>query len=203
MATVRITNQHRYEIRNKIHSIFRVKIEKVDNSIAAINIIDPIYNAVVSDEEKQAIEFLGSRWLQTQEVSLVQIKDKHGTIHTWTAKHKKTVLPIGFAHGRPPNELLPGMQGYDEVYELVNWRSHLLKERNDLLNTIETLLKNATTINKIQELWPSVIEYLDQDTIQQLNAPHVKQTRAKRPELKLDDAAKASLVKLNLTKHIK
>lgn len=200
MATVRITNQHRYEIRNKIHSVFQAKIAKVDSSIAAIDVIDPIYNAVVSDEEKQAIEVLGSRWLQTQEFSLVQIKDEHGVIHAWTVKHKKTVLPIGFTGGRPPNELLPGMQGYDEVYELVNWKAHLIKERSDLLNTIDTLLKNATTINKIQELWPSVIEYLDQDTIRQLNTPHVKQTRTKRPELKLDDAAKASLVKLNLTK---
>lgn len=203
MATVLLKVWQRRDILNKLSSEFGGKIYKLDNEIAAIQVIQPLYEAKTTEAEREAVALLGDKWLYYQERALVKVKTEEGNEHRYWVNFQKRALPHGFDHGRPPNVLKPGMVGYDEVAVLVNRRAAMLKERTRLIETISTLLYNATTLNKVQDLWPSVTEYLDQPTITELNAPVVKKTRIKRDPLQLSDEAKASLIKLNLTRSSK
>ena len=203
MATVPLKVWQRRDILDKLAREFNGKISKLDNEIAAISVIQPLYEAKTTEAEREAITLLGDKWLSYQERALVNIETEKGNTHNWWVNFQRRALPHGFEYGRPPNTLKPGMVGYDEIAALVNRRATVFEERATLLETIHNLLNNATTLNKVRDLWPSVTEYLDQRTIAELNAPAVKKTRVKRDPLQLSDEAKASLIKLNLTRSSK
>lgn len=203
MATVKLTRSLRWHIINKLSSEFTARRYKVEREISATSVIQPLYNSAVSEQEQAAVEQLGTRWLNYGDRAIVKIKTKEGNTYSWWTNFEKRPLPHGFSDGVPPNVLYPGMVGYDAIEVLVDLRASIIAEGETLGKTIANLLENATTLNKVQALWPSVIEYCNQYTIQQLNAPVVKQTRAKPPVLELPDEAKATLIKLNLTRQTK
>lgn len=203
MATVILYAWQRRDILYKLGGELTSKINKIDSEIQKIPVIQPIYEAQTTESERNAVEVLGDRWLNKTKQAYVIIKTEAGNSYTWYTYFENRPAPHGFDCGRPPNVLRPGMVNYAEVAELVDRRAAILAEKKALLDTISTLLQNATTLNKVRDLWPSVTEYLDQDTIAQLNAPSIKKTRVKRDPLILPDEAKASLIKLNLTRSSK
>lgn len=203
MATVNLYGWQRREILNALRDEFDAKTRKIENEIAAIPVIQPLYNARTTEAEREAVELLGNEWLNSYERAAVEIQTEMGNTHKWYTSFQKRHLPHGFEYGRPPNVLQPGMVGYDEIAALVDRRATIRKERETLLAAIEDVLYKATTLNKVRDLWPSVTQYLDQNTIAQLNAPVVKKPRVKRDPLVLSDEAKASLIKLNLTRSLK
>lgn len=203
MATVILYAGQRREIIYKLGRELDGKAKKLEHEIQKISVIQPIYEAQTTEAERNAVEVLGDKWLNKTKQAIIMIKTEENNDYSWYTYFEERPAPHGFQYGRPPNVVRPGMVGYAEIAELVDRRAAILAEKDALLTTISLLLQNATTLNKVRDLWPSVIEYLDQDTIRQLNAPNVKKTRVKRDPLVLPDEAKASLIKLNLTRSSK
>lgn len=186
----------------KVSNIYKAKIQKLATAIEQVDVVQPLLNAVATPEEQKAAEFLGEKWINTTRSAFVNIVAEDKSTFSWYTNYTRRITPIGFGSGVPPNVLVPGMVGYDEVYELVNEIRSLEAEREQIRKSIHKLFREATTLNKIVEVWPGIKEYLDQHTLQQLAAPAVKLTR-KRTPLKLDDSAKLALTTLQLTKHTK
>lgn len=186
----------------KVSNIYKAKIQKLATAIEQVNIVQPLLDAVTTKEEQKAAEFLGEKWVHTSRTAFVNIVAEDKSTYSWYTNYTRRITPLGFGSGIPPNVLTPGMVGYDEVYELVNEIRSLEAEREQIRKSIYSLFREATTLNKIIEVWPGIKEYLDQHTLQQLAAPAVKLTR-KRAPLKLDDNAKLALTTLQLTKHAK
>lgn len=202
MATVRINQSMLNDVLYKVSNIYKAKIQKLAIAIEQVDVVQPLLNAVVTPEEQKAAEFLGEKWVNTSRAAFVNIVAEDKSTYSWYTNYIRRVTPVGFSSGVPPNVLVPGMIGYDEVYELVNEIRSLEVEREQIRKSIHNLFREATTLNKIVEVWPGIKEYLDQYTLQQLAAPAVKLTR-KRAPLKLDDNAKLALTTLQLTKHAK
>lgn len=203
MATVRLSNTIRYRILSSIREGFNANIQKTMRKIESVDVVQPLIDEVVSSEERHAVDVLGRKWLAPIETAIVSCKTESGASHTWYTKFQPAILPLGFQQGRPPNVLKPEMVGYNEVAPLIDHLAWLRTEHNKVEQSVNALLKDATTVNAVQKVWPSVIEHLDQNTLTELRRPAEKQVRKKPPPLVVDEATAASLITLNLTKNSK
>lgn len=200
MATVRITNDIKWEIISNLRNKFNLRINTIDKEIQSFDVAQEIIEHYIPKEQRDAAQVLGTRWLHANSRMYVSIKTADERLYTWIVDIPQVFTPIGFVDGRPPNTILPGMKHHDAILELVNEREALLKERDTTQKQVEYLLSNTSTLNKVTEVWPSVVDYIHPKTRDKLKEPVVKHPRVKRGPPVISDDLKASLVTLNLTK---
>lgn len=192
MATVRINNQIRYHVENKIKEAFNSQYEANKSPEELDQFIgDKVYREVFPDAKRIANELnlpkqYGSknkkiRWIEFSTFLIVRIENtchyklvftEPQPIPTRTGRWSDFILELTREEAENITSLAPVLKYYDRIAEIN-------KEKEVLINTlVKDVLQNCSTLRQVLEIWPTALEYMPEDVLKRHHRKAEKGTRS-------------------------
>jgi len=213
MASVRLTNQNRYDIRNNVSKKLRDKANSINDLLSTHKFIESITSNISSISRQfevdaiPAVKALG-----------INLESSSGTTTTAYVRFMlSTDTSYSFnSHLKIPSSLLELVNNksihVDKCTvvnsEITNSFINLLQDLKDTFTSnratekeLKELLDNTTNTGKLEEVWPTVVQYYPPDLkrkIWEANVPKPKKEKVKREEVKPSESLEHSLILLNL-----
>lgn len=209
MATVRITNDIRWHVRNKIEDLYRGRIERKKEELKSLNVGNVCYQHYVPAEYRELAKRLNADkdgpWLET--VSHVAIRvayRKKGNDHFITEKTfpapltPPAPLPQRFRGFNAQFKLTEQMAPYEHVKKIFIEIDDMIEERDKLISQIvDGVLGKCSTLRQVLQLWPTALDFMPDEARQRHAAkPEKRQTVVE--ELSIDNDVKVSLMKARM-----
>lgn len=210
MASVRITNDIRYYVRNKFDEMFRTRIQNKTAELSELGIGNVCYERSVSAEARKLVEKLNAdpdgQWIEPTQIYSIQMtykgldgKDK--TV-TFTVPFKPPVaLPLRLA-GRYGTKFIlePDMAPYEHAKKI--WLE--IDQLNDELNTLKAtivdgVLQQCSTLRQVLEVWPTALDFMPESARAQHYAKAEKRTTNPAADIQIDDSVKVALMKARMS----
>ena len=208
MATVRITEQIRKEVRRKIESLFDARIQKKYEELQHLDVAMQVFMRRITPEEFAAAQKLNAdvKWVPEIHSLPVQIN------YTGIDGINKTVMfnmpfkppvpaPQPF-HGYSPNNdkyiVHPSLPCYQPCVDVLLEHDRMVKERDTLRDSIAALLNSCGTLRQMLEKWPTALDFMSDE----VKAKHAEKVDPTKKEAKVisevDDQAKMLLMKARM-----
>ena len=209
MATVRITEQIRREVRRKIESLYGLRIEKKLEELQHLDVAMQVFMQQVSFEEFAAAQKLNTdvKWIPEISNFFVRISyagldgaTKHVTLNV---QFKPPVpAPQSFhSYNYDNNEkniVHPSMPCYQPCVDVLLEHDRMVKERDTLRDSIAQLLNSCGTLRQVLEKWPTALDFMSDE----VKAKHAEKVDPTKKEAKVisevDDQAKMLLMKARM-----
>ena len=209
MATVRITDQIRREVRRKIEALFNARIEKKFEELNHLDVAMQVFMRLVTPEEFAAAQKLNAdvKWIPEID-SLTAHIDYTGIDGTkknvrFTAPFKPPVpAPQSFhSYNYDNNEkniVHPSLPCYQPCVDVLLEHDRMVRERNTLRDSIAALLNSCGTLRQVLEKWPTALDFMSDE----VKAKHAEKVDPTKKETKVisevDDQAKMLLMKARM-----
>lgn len=209
MATVRITNDIRYHVKNKFEALYRERIERKQKELQNLDIGNVCYLHYVPAKYRELAQQLNAdgdgQWLNT--VSSITIEMTY--LANDANRTKKTVtFSVPF---KPPVPLPQRLHGYNARFKLLESMApyeHAKKiyldldtmneERDKLIGQIvDGVLTKCSTLRQVLELWPTAMDFMP-DEVKQRHAAKTEKRQSVVEELSIDNDVKVSLMKARM-----
>lgn len=213
MASVRLTKQNRYDILNNVSKKLRDKANSINDLLSTHKFIESITSNISSISRQFEVDAIPA-------VKALGI-DLGSSSDTTTTAYVRFILstdtPCLFnSHLKIPSSLLELVNNkYIHVdkctvvdSEITNSFINLLQDLKDTLTSnratekeLRELLDNTPNTGKLEEVWPTVVQYYPSDLkrkIQEANVPKPNKEKVKREEVKPSESLEHSLILLNL-----
>lgn len=205
MATVRITNHIREHVRNRFHALFQKRLEAKMEELQHLDIGNQCFRQYIPEKERQLIEQLNShqRWVEETATINIEMKyfdlDGKECIVTFTVKFIPPVpLPARFRGYNARMHLKPEMPAYPHAVKIFHEHAALTRERDSLIKTIvNDVLTNCGSLRQVLEHWPSAMEFMPEDVVEQHNRPTEKRVNTAK-DVTIDESVKATLLKARM-----
>ena len=210
MATVRITPAVRETIHRALVAPYHQRITNIIRSIEADTQFGKlIYAESVPEDQAERARLLhkaNHSWVNVIDHIRVRIELDLGegrrklfnfTVKlpagiTWPAPGDRTrwsgETKIKSTGNSPSYEFIK-----DRVWEIVKLQG---EEQEIIVELIEKIVDKCGSLRQVEKLWPSVLNYVDEQTLSRYRAPSTRASRKKQlEEIEVSDKAKQLLVK--------
>lgn len=208
MATVRITQEIRNEVRRKIESLFDTRIKKKYEELQHLDIAMQVFMRRITPDEFAAAQKLNSNVKWVPEISSLTVHIDYTSIDgsnkhaVFTVPFKPPIPAPQHFHGYNPNHdkniIYPTLACYQPCVDVLLEIDRMVKERDTLRNSIVDLLDSCSTLRQVLEKWPSAMDFMSDE----VKARHAEKTDPikKQPKViaEVDDQAKMLLMKARM-----
>ena len=207
MATVRITQEIRYEVRRKIESLFDVRIKKKYEELQHLDIAMQVFMGRVTPEEFAAAQKLNADVAWVPEISSLTVRIEYTGIDgvkknvTFTVPFRPPVPAPRSFHGYVGSEqniVHPSLPCYQPCVDVLLEHDHMVKERDTLRDSIAQLLNSCSTLRQVLEKWPTALDFMS-DEVKAKHAEKVDRTKKETKVIsEVNDQAKMLLMKARM-----
>ena len=209
MATVRITQEIRQEVRRKIESLFDARIKKKYEELQHLDVAMQVFMRRVTPEEFAAAQKLNADVKWVPEISLLIVRIEYTGIDgakknvTFTVPFKPPVPAPQSFHGyrydiNEENVVHPSLPCYQPCVDVLLEHDRMVKERDTLRDSIAQLLDSCGTLRQVLEKWPTALDFMSDE----VKAKHAEKVASTKKEAKVisevDDQAKMLLMKARM-----
>ena len=207
MATVRITEKIRLEVRHKIESLFDARIRKKFEELQHLDVAMQVFMRRIVPEEFAAAQKLNANVKWVAEISSLTVHIEYVGIDgadrrvTFTVPFEPPVpAPQGFyTYSANANNIVhPSLPCYQLCVDLLLEHDRMLKERDTLRDSIDQLLSSCSTLRQVLEKWPTALDFMSDE----VKAKHAEKVHPTKKEVKVisevDDQAKMLLMKARM-----
>lgn len=208
MATVRITQEIRQEVRRKIESLFDARIKKKYEELQHLDVAMQVFMRRITPEEFAAAQKLNAdvRWVP--EISSLTVRIEYTGIDgtkknvTFTVPFKPPVPAPqsfhGYSSSNEKNIVHPSLPCYQPCVDVLLEHDRMVKERDTLRDSIAQLLNSCGTLRQVLEKWPTALDFMSDE----VKAKHAEKVDPTKKETKVisevDDQAKMLLMKARM-----
>ncbi len=212
MATVRITQDIRDQVRRKIELLFDARIKKKYGELQHLDIAMQVFMRQISPEEFAAAQKLNTdvEWVPkinslTVHITYTGIDGKEKK-HSFHVPFKPPVPAPQSLHGysynnNDKNIVHPSMPCYQPCVDVLLEHDRMVKERNTLRDSIAQLLNSCGTLRQVLEKWPTALDFMS-DEVKAKHAEKVdpveKKAKGTKVISEVDDQAKMLLMKARM-----
>ena len=209
MATVRITEQIRQEVRRKIELLFDERIKKKQEELQHLDVAMQVFMRHITPEEFAIAQKLNTdvKWVPeisslTVHIEYIGIDDDKKHV-TFTVPFESPVPAPQSFHGyssyrNGKNIVHPSLPCYQPCVDVLLEYDRMVKERNTLRNSIAQLLNSCSTLRQVLEKWPTALDFMSDE----VKAKHAEKVNPTKKEVKVisevDDQAKMLLMKARM-----
>ena len=212
MASVRLTNQNRYDILNNVSKKLKDKTNSINDLLNTHKFIESITSSISSISrqfEVDAIPVVKALGIALSSPDTTATAYVRFTLSTDTSCLFNRHLEIPSRLFELVNCKCIHVDKCTVVNsEITNSFINLLQDLKDTFTSnratekeLKELLDNTTNTGKLEEVWPTVVRYYPPDLkrkIQEANVPKPKKEKVKREEVKPSESLEHSLILLNL-----
>lgn len=211
MATVRITQEMRNEVRRKIESLFDARIKKKREELEHLDVAMQVFMRRITPNEFAAAQKLNADVKWIPEISFLTVYINYTSID---GSNKRAVFAVPFKppvpapqsfHGlhnyssnNEKNIVHPSLPCYQPCVDVLLEIDRIVKERDTLRDSIIQLLNSCSTLRQVLEKWPSAMDFMSDE----VKARHAEKTDPikKQPKViaDVDDQAKMLLMKARM-----
>ncbi len=208
MATVRITQEIRQDVRRKIEGLFDARIKKKLEELNHLDVAMQVFMKRITPEEFTIAQKLNTdvKWVPEINGLIVHITytgiDGKEKKHLFRVPFKPPVpAPTSF-HGYSPstekNIVHPSLPCYQPCVDVLLEHDRMVKERDTLRDSIAQLLNSCGTLRQVLEKWPTALDFMSDE----VKAKHAEKVDPTKKETKVisevDDQAKMLLMKARM-----
>ena len=206
MATVRITNEIRYEVRRKIESLFDARIKKKYEELQHLDVAMQVFMHRITPEEFAAAQKLNTNVKWVPEIDSLTVGIMYTGIDgakkndTFTVPFEPPVPAPQSFHGYSyqKNIVHPSLPCYQPCVDVLLEFDRMVKERDTLRDSIAQLLNSCGTLRQVLEKWPTALDFMSDE----VKAKHAEKVNPTKKEAKVisevDDQAKMLLMKARM-----
>ena len=209
MATVRITQDIRNDVRRKIEALFNKRIQKKLEELQHLDVAMQVFMRRITPEEFAAAQKLNADVKWVPEISLLTVHIEYTGIDgdkknvTFNVPFKPSVPAPQSFHGYycSPNErniVHPSLPCYQPCVDVLLEHDRMVKERDTLRDSIAQLLDSCSTLRQVLEKWPTALDFMS-DEVKMRHAEKVDSTKKEAKVIsEVDDQAKMLLMKARM-----
>ena len=207
MATVRITQEIRQDVRRKIESLFDARIKKKHEELQHLDVAMQVFMRLITPEEFAAAQKLNADVKWIPEISSLTVHIEYTGIDsdkknvTFAVPFKPPVPAPRSFHGYSGNEsniVHPSLPCYQPCVDVLLEHDRMVKERDTLRDSIAQLLNSCGTLRQVLEKWPTALDFMSDE----VKAKHAKKVDPIKKKAKVisevDDQAKMLLMKARM-----
>ena len=210
MATVRITQEIRQEVRRKIESLFDARIKKKYEELQHLDVAMQVFMRRITPEEFAAAQKLNADVKWVPEIGSLTVHIEYTGIDGakknvgFTVPFKPSVPApqsfhsYGFSSSNEKNIVHPSLPCYQPCVDVLLEHDRMVKERDTLRNSIAQLLNSCSTLRQVLEKWPTALDFMSDE----VKAKHAEKVDPTKKEVKVisevDDQAKMLLMKARM-----
>ena len=209
MATVRITQEIRQEVRRKIESLFNARINKKYGELQHLDVAMQVFMRRITPEEFAAAQKLNADVKWIPEISSLTVYIEYTGIDgakkkvAFTVPFKPPVPAPQSFHGyrydsNEKNIVHPSLPCYQPCVDVLLEHDRMAKERDILRDSIAQLLNSCGTLRQVLEKWPTALDFMSDE----VKAKHAEKVDPTKKETKVisevDDQAKMLLMKARM-----
>lgn len=208
MATVRITQEIRDQVRRKIESLFDARIEKKLEELNHLDVAMQVFMERITPEEFTVAQKLNTDVKWVPEISDLFV---HITYTGTDGKEKKHSFRVpfkppvpapasfhGYSYNNAKNIVHPSLPCYQPCVDVLLEHDRMVKERDTLRDSIAQLLSSCGTLRQVLEKWPTALDFMSDE----VKAKHAEKVNPTKKEVKVisevDDQAKMLLMKARM-----
>lgn len=208
MATVRITEQIRQEVRRKIESLFDARIRKKLEELNHLDVAMQVFMRRITPEEFAIAQKLNTDVKWVPEISSLTVRIGYMGID---GTKKNVIFTVPFRppvpapqsfHGYSPSDekniIHPSLPCYQPCVDVLLEFDRMVKERDTLRDSIAALLNSCGTLRQVLEKWPTALDFMSDE----VKAKHAEKVDPTKKEVKVisevDDQAKMLLMKARM-----
>lgn len=208
MATVRITQDIRHDVRRRIEALFNKRIQKKLEELQHLDIAMQVFMRQVSPEEFAAAQKLNTDVEWVPKINSLTVHVEYTGIDG--DRRKATFLvpfnppipaPQSFHGYRPDDEkniVHPSLPCYQPCVDVLLEQDRMVKERNTLRDSITQLLDSCGTLRQVLEKWPTALDFMS-DAVKAKHAEKVDPIKKGAKVIsEVDDQAKMLLMKARM-----
>lgn len=216
MANVPMNANRRQGIIHRLKQTFERRIDDIDEKLKHPSFGEAVYHYTYSPlvqrymvQLQEAAPVLGTRtFLRTAEgITAVFPKavfpqlDRDYTLG-FPLNPRKIIgyPPASWGSDAPHTEIAESNIDFLQIVALLVAKREIEKERDGLATTIDGLLMKCSTLRQAIEVWPTVLNFIDDETRAQYNKPVKARLKAIKEELALTDDTKVALIKASMLK---
>lgn len=206
MATVRITQEIRQDVRRKIESLFDARIKEKYEELKYLDVAMQVLMRRVTPEEFAAAQKLntGVKWVPeisslTARIEYTGIDGANKNVAFTVPIDPPVPAPQSF-HGYSSERHIvhPSMLCYQPCVDVLLEHDRMVKERDTLRDSIAQLLDSCSTLRQVLEKWPTALDFMSNE----VKAKHAEKVNSSKREAKVisevDDQAKMLLMKARM-----
>lgn len=210
MATVRITNDIRYHVKNKFEELYRERIERKQKELRNLGIGNMCYMHYIPAKYRELAQQLNDDdehgcWLEKiHDVTIEMTYLKNDANRTKTVVqfnaplNPPMPLPLRMKIYGAKFKLLESMAPYEHVKKIYLDLDTMREERDRLIDQIiGGVLTKCSTLRQVLELWPTAMDFMPDD-IKQKHAAKTEKRQSVVDELSIDNDVKVSLMKARM-----
>ena len=208
MATVRITQKIRQEVRRKIESLFDARIKKKYEELQHLDVAMQVFMRRITPEEFAIAQKLNADVKWVPEISSLTVRIEYTGIDGakknvgFTVPFKSPVpAPQSFHGYNPSNEkniVHSSLPCYQPCVDVLLEHDRMVKERDTLRDSIAQLLNSCGTLRQVLEKWPTALDFMS-DKVKAKHAEKVDPTKKETKVIsEVDDQAKMLLMKARM-----
>lgn len=208
MATVRITQEIRDQVRRKIESLFDARIKKKHEELQHLDVAMQVFMRHITPEEFAIAQKLNTDVKWVPEISSLTVRIEYTGIDgtkknvTFTVPFKPPVPAPSSFHGysssNDKNIVHPSLPCYQPCVDVLLEHDRMVKERDTLRDSIAALLNSCGTLRQVLEKWPTALDFMSDE----VKAKHAEKVDPTKKEVKVisevDDQAKMLLMKARM-----
>ena len=208
MATVRITQEIRQDVRRKIEGLFDARIKKKLEELQHLDVAMQVFMKRITPEEFAIAQKLNTDVKWVPEISSLRVRIEYTGIDGTT---KNTIFTVPFKppvpapasfHGYSPsnekNIVHSSLPCYQPCVDVLLEHDRIVKERDTLRDSIAALLNSCGTLRQVLEKWPTALDFMSDE----VKAKHAEKVDPSKKEVKVisevDDQAKMLLMKARM-----
>ena len=206
MATVRITDQIRSDVRRKVESLFDSLIQKKYGELQNLDVAMQVFLTRVSPAALEKAKALNEdcEWVPT--ISNMDVRISYLSFNgitrdrTFTVPFKPPVpAPTsfqGYLARSHENIVCPTMACYQPCVDVLTEYDRLTHERNTLRDSLHSLLCECSTLRQVLERWPTALDFMSDE----VKARHAERSDSKTKKViaEVDDSTKMLLMKARM-----
>ena len=208
MATVRITQDIRHDVRRKIESLFDARIKKKLEELQHLDVAMQVFMRRITPEEFAAAQKLNTDVKWVPEISSLTVHIEYTGIDGDKKKVAFTVpfkppVPApqsfhGYSSSNEKNIVHPSLSCYQPCVDVLLEHDRMVKERNTLRDSITQLLNSCSTLRQVLEKWPTALDFMP-DAVKAKHAEKVDPVKKGTKVIsEVDDQAKMLLMKARM-----
>ena len=208
MATVRITQDIRHDVRRRIEALFNDRIQNKRKELQHLDIAMQVFMRQVSPEEFAAAQKLNTDVEWVPKINSLTVHVEYTGIDGELKKARFSVpfnppvpAPQSFHDYRSDYEkniVHPSLPCYQPCVDILLEQDRMVKERNTLHDSIAKLLNSCGTLRQVLEKWPTALDFMP-DAVKAKHAEKVDPVKKGTKVIsEVDDQAKMLLMKARM-----
>ena len=207
MATVRITDDIRYYVKNRFEALYHNRIERKQKELQNLDIGNVCYMHYIPAKYRELAQQLNADengpWLDlVSDVSIqMNYRKNDGTetaVFFPVPLNPPVPLPRRLRGFGAKFKLLESMAPYEPAKKIFLEIDAMKEERDKLIDQIVNgVLTKCSTLRQVLELWPTALDFMP-DEVKQRHATKTEKRQSVVEKLSIDDDVKVSLMKARM-----